>query len=94
MTKQVKMTIDQEGFNSWFSKKLNEQKTMNVFSFQITFSYLDELRESGVTNMFGATPYLVEYYDIDKRLAKDILAAWMKWVGQDRPDLEVREVSS
>lgn len=28
------------------------------------FEYLDELRESGVTNMFGAAPYLVSEFGI------------------------------
>ena len=94
MTKQVKMTIDQEGFNSWFSKKLNEDKTMDVFSSQITFAYLDELRDSGVTNMWGATAWLIDEYDIDDNLAKDILLAWMDWVNQGRPNLETQEVAS
>ena len=33
------------------------------------FEYLDALRESGVTNMFGATPYLMEEFGFDKREA-------------------------
>lgn len=41
--------------------------------------FLDLLRESGVTNMFGAAPYLVEAYDgITLREARDILSYWMK----------------
>lgn len=42
------------------------------------FNYLDELRESGVTNMFGAADYLVAEYGIGKNEARKILAAWMK----------------
>ena len=30
--------------------------------------FLDELRESGVTNMYGATSYLVDEFDIEERL--------------------------
>ena len=40
--------------------------------------YLDTLRESGVTNMFGAAPYLREEYNyLSKKEARDILKYWM-----------------
>lgn len=39
--------------------------------------YLDKLRESGVTNMFGATPYIMDRFSVNKDDAKDILVEWM-----------------
>ncbi len=42
------------------------------------FEYLDELRESGVTNMFGAAPYLVEDFGITMWEARKILVEWME----------------
>src|SRR4051812_1294447 len=33
------------------------------------FEYLDALRESGATNMYGAAPYLVKEFGINQRLA-------------------------
>lgn len=45
--------------------------------YQEYFDYLEELRESGVTNMFGAAPYLAEEFDISKNEAREILVAWM-----------------
>lgn len=39
--------------------------------------YLDDLRESGRTNMMGARPYLVAEFDLDSRLAGEILTYWM-----------------
>lgn len=42
------------------------------------YKFLDGLRESGVTNMFGARPYLQEEYGISKKAAGTILAAWMQ----------------
>lgn len=39
--------------------------------------YLENLRKSGVTNMFGATPYLMEEFDLDKKEASKILSDWM-----------------
>lgn len=41
---------------------------------------LDVLRESGATNMFGATPYLIANYSKlrkDNRLASAVLMYWM-----------------
>ena len=40
--------------------------------------FLDELRESGETNMFGATPYLQEEFGLTKQEARAILQQWMK----------------
>ena len=42
------------------------------------FEYLNTLRESGVTNMFGAGQYLEQAFDIDRKEARDVLTEWMK----------------
>jgi hypothetical protein len=49
---------------------------MNIDKIEM-FEYLDTLRESGVTNMFGAAPYLVQAFDIDRREARTVLSEWM-----------------
>lgn len=41
------------------------------------FSYLDELRDSGVTNMFGAAPYLDRAFGMGIVDARQILTDWM-----------------
>ena len=44
--------------------------------------YLDDLRESGVTNMFGARPYLQdEFPELSKQEASQVLLFWMKTFG-------------
>ena len=40
--------------------------------------YLDELRESGITNMFGARPYLMSAFDLTGPQAAKILTHWMR----------------
>ena len=42
------------------------------------FDFLDNLRESGVTNMFGAVPYLMDEFVLDKDEALNILSRWME----------------
>jgi hypothetical protein len=39
--------------------------------------YLDELRESAVTNMFGAAPWLARAYGLDVETARKYLSFWM-----------------
>ena len=42
------------------------------------FNFLDSLRDSGVTNMFGAGPYLQEVYGLSRHEARDIVLEWMQ----------------
>lgn len=39
--------------------------------------YLDKLRESGETNMFGAGEYLEMRFGLDRKEAREILSQWM-----------------
>lgn len=41
------------------------------------FEYLDQLRESGVTNMLGARPYLIKEFGLDRNTAGNVLQRWM-----------------
>lgn len=43
----------------------------------LVFSFLDRLRESGATNMFGAGPYVEEHFDLNRRDAGDLVIKWM-----------------
>ena len=41
------------------------------------FTFLDVLRESGVTNMFGAPAYLVDEFGLSRRESITITKEWM-----------------
>lgn len=41
------------------------------------YMFLEELRESGVTNMFGAAPYLQKEFDMGKEESYTVLSNWM-----------------
>jgi len=46
---------------------------------EIYYEFLDDLRDSGVINMFGATPYLMEVFsNLSEVSAREILKSWMK----------------
>lgn len=52
------------------AKTLPLQNDVNIF--------LDVLRSSGVTNMFGARPYIQEHFGVSKYQASDFLKEWMQ----------------
>ena len=57
------------------SKRFTEKHDMGKY-----FAYLEELRESGKTNMMGAVPYLQRDFpelSHDRARAHEILTAWM-----------------
>ena len=47
--------------------------------------YLNELRESGETNMFGAGEYLEDEFDLCNSDARIILKYWMDSFGERHP---------
>lgn len=48
--------------------------------------YLDNLRESGVTNMFGAGPYLQrEFPELSLEKARSVVTHWMETFSERHP---------
>ena len=41
------------------------------------YNTLEAIRKSGITNMFGAAPYLAAMEGIDEKLARQVLSNWM-----------------
>lgn len=50
-----------------------ESKKMSEY-----FSYLNVLRESGRTNMFGAGAYLMDEFGLTRQEARKVLMEWMR----------------
>ena len=61
--------------------RAQELGTWTVDELQEIYDYLDDLRESGVTNMYGAGTYLREDFGMDKQHSHKVLGAWMKEFG-------------
>jgi len=66
--KSEMMDVIEEAQGDWQYDEMKED----------VFEYLEELRESGETNMFGATGYLVETFEISKNMARKFLTDWME----------------
>ena len=56
--------------------KIDEMLDEGVIKDMHTF--LNDLRDSGVTNMFGAAPYLQKEFGLEKGEARQVLANWMQ----------------
>lgn len=47
------------------------------------FDYLNVLRDSGITNMFGAGSYLQDTFEIERKEANTVLTKWMENFNED-----------
>lgn len=52
---------------------------------RVVFEYLDGLRESGVTNMFGARLYVMEEFKVSRSDATFLLSEWMNTFDKRHP---------
>ena len=53
--------------------------------------FLNDLRDSGVTNMFGAAPYLQDEFGLDKREARQVLANWMQSFSENLDEMDIND---
>ena len=58
-------------------KKKPTQERVNI--------YLDDLRESGITNMYGAGSYIQDTFGLDMKTAHAMLAEWMRTFAERHP---------
>lgn len=49
------------------------------------FEFLDAVRDSGITNMYGASPFLEARFGISATEAKQVLVEWMRTFSQRHP---------
>jgi hypothetical protein len=55
----------------------SQKRRTTMTTYTEYFEYLDALRESGVTNMFGASPYLEGSFGLTRKEANKVLKDWM-----------------
>ena len=62
---------------------MSEVRDIETESFKIeVYEYLDKLRESGITNMFGAGSFIQDEFGVDQKEASELLSGWMKGFGK------------
>jgi len=55
------------------------------------FSFLNDLRDSGATNMFGATPFIMDEFNLDQATSKRLLSTWMNNFNKEGNYEEVKD---
>ena len=65
---------------------MNETETRPEVCTDEMLDYLDTLRESAVTNMFGAAPWVQNAFDLTRDEARAVLSYWMRTFGERHPD--------
>ena len=60
------------------TKARAEELELPVEDLQEFYDFLDALRKTGDTNMYGAGSYLETAFDMGRRMARKVLSAWMK----------------
>ena len=79
----VEMSAKQTTSKPKESKKMQKSVERPAFVEREHLVYLDELRESGKTNMFGARPYLLmEFPELSEKEAGSVLVYWMDTFGE------------
>ena len=58
---------------------------------QEVLEFLNILRDSGATNMFGAVPYIKDEFELDSKEAKSLLMLWMAYFNDEGEYNEVKE---
>jgi len=53
---------------------------------ELCFKFLDGLKASGATNMFGASIYLEEAYDLSSEEAREVILKWTRTYAERHKD--------
>ena len=83
--RKARKTLSPLASTTTLEKRSKEAMTDHVEEY---FAYLDALRESGVTNMFGARPYLAEEFGLREDFAERVLTQWMRSFDRDKSPAE------
>ena len=67
---------------------INEQDIIFDDISNEVFLYLEELRESGVTNMYGAHLYVMEDFEVNKAMAIKLVKTWMDNYNEEKTMVE------
>lgn len=66
---------------------------MNEVNREEVYNFLDNLRDSGITNMFGAVPFISEMFEVSSETAKQLLKSWMETYSERKANTQKRRES-
>lgn len=83
---EIEFEEDKDAAKKWNA----ESNIWDQNGYAEVFEYLDELRESGETNMYGARSYIVGEFDVESKIAAKLLTLWMEYFGDGSKSAEER----
>lgn len=82
--------LDKDPENADWLHQIRKRKEAKMIKFdEKYYTYLDDLRESGVCNMFGASIWLArDFPELDEARSRKILADWITTFAKRHPKKE------
>jgi len=74
----IQAALKQRNFDGLDERVAKIDEILNEGVIKDMHTFLNDLRDSGVTNMFGAAPYLQDEFGLEKGEARQVLANWMQ----------------
>ena len=74
----IQAALKQRNFDGLDERVAKIDEMLNEGVIKDMHTFLNDLRDSGVTNMFGAAPYLQDEFGLEKGEARQVLANWMQ----------------
>jgi len=74
----IQAALKQRNFDGLDERVAKIDEMLNEGVIKDMHTFLNDLRDSGVTNMFGAAPYLQKEFGLEKGEARQVLANWMQ----------------
>ena len=87
----IQAALKQRKFDSLDERVAKIDEILDEGVIKDMHTFLNDLRDSGVTNMFGAAPYLQNEFGLDKREARQVLANWMQSFSENLDEIDNSE---
>ena len=87
----IQAALKQRKFDSLDERVTKIDEILDEGVIKDMHTFLNDLRDSGVTNMFGAAPYLQNEFGLDKREARQVLANWMQSFSENLDEMDMND---
>ena len=87
----IQAALKQRKFDSLDERVAKIDEILDEGVIKDMHTFLNDLRDSGVTNMFGAAPYLQNEFGLDKREARQVLANWMQSFSENLDEMDMND---
>ena len=87
----IQAALKQRNFDGLDERVAKIDEILNEGVIKDMHTFLNDLRDSGVTNMFGAAPYLQDEFGLEKGEARQVLANWMQSFSENLDEMDMND---